>query len=177
MAKKNGFKWFNVNFETPIEDIKEQYRKLVFVHHPDKGGKTEDMQQINAEYDKLKAAHYNIHRNVKGEVYTDEKQTTVDDVTNEFVDLLDLLIHELGINAEDFEVCGKFVWLHNTDKEHKEAYKKYGFRWSADKKSWYRAPSDYKKRKWSNKWSMDKIRSVYGSARPVHDEDKNLLTA
>lgn len=41
----------NVN---SIEELKEQYKKLCFQHHPDKGGKTEDMQQINAEFDELK---------------------------------------------------------------------------------------------------------------------------
>lgn len=176
MAKKNnGFKWFTVNFETPIDVIKRQYHDLVFKHHPDRGGSTEDMAQINAEYDKLKATHYNIHTSAKGEVYTDNKQTEMDDITAEFADLLDLLIHELNIDPEDFEVCGKFVWLHNTSKEHKETYKKLGFRWSADKKAWYRAPKGYR-RKYSNKWSMDKIRSVYGSARVERDE-KPALTA
>lgn len=175
MARKASIKWFNVNANTSMEAIKQQYRKLVFAHHPDKGGKTEDMAAINAEYEKLVKSHYNIHETMKGEVYTDEKQEAPDDVTSEFVDLLDLLIHELGIEADDFEVCGKFVWLHNTAKEHKDAYKKYGFRWSANKKSWYRAPKGYK-RFHRRAWTMDEIRSAYGSQRVEHDE-KPALTA
>lgn len=47
-------KWFN-NPET-LEDLKKQYKKLVFKHHPDKGGKTADMQEINAEYDAKKGS-------------------------------------------------------------------------------------------------------------------------
>ena len=39
-------KWFN-NPET-LEDLKKQYKKLAFQNHPDRGGKTSDMQEINA---------------------------------------------------------------------------------------------------------------------------------
>lgn len=42
-------KWFN-NPET-LEDLKKQYKKLAFQNHPDRGGKTSDMQEINAEYE------------------------------------------------------------------------------------------------------------------------------
>ena len=35
-------KWFN-NPET-LEDLKKQYKKLAFQNHPDRGGKTSDMQ-------------------------------------------------------------------------------------------------------------------------------------
>ena len=35
------------------EDLKEQYRKLALLHHPDVGGDTETMQEINRAYDQL----------------------------------------------------------------------------------------------------------------------------
>jgi hypothetical protein len=34
-----------------IEELKALYRKLAFAHHPDLGGKTATMQEINAEYE------------------------------------------------------------------------------------------------------------------------------
>ena len=36
-----------------IEELKSQYKKLAFAHHPDRGGNTADMQQINNEYDEI----------------------------------------------------------------------------------------------------------------------------
>lgn len=38
-----------------LADLKEQYRTLVLANHPDKGGDTAVMQEINAEYDRLYA--------------------------------------------------------------------------------------------------------------------------
>lgn len=38
---------------TSFADLKLQYRQLALANHPDRGGETEVMQQINAEFDKL----------------------------------------------------------------------------------------------------------------------------
>ena len=34
-------------------DLKRQYRKLAIANHPDKGGSTQAMQEINAEFETL----------------------------------------------------------------------------------------------------------------------------
>ncbi len=44
-------KWFN-NPET-LEALKKQYHRLAMKHHPDVGGNTEDMKEINNEYEAL----------------------------------------------------------------------------------------------------------------------------
>ena len=43
--------YFN-NVES-LADLKHQYRVLTLANHPDRGGSTEAMQQINAEFDRL----------------------------------------------------------------------------------------------------------------------------
>ena len=45
-------KWFSSNINT-MEELRREYRRLAKLHHPDTGGDTEDMKQINAEYDRL----------------------------------------------------------------------------------------------------------------------------
>jgi hypothetical protein len=42
-------KYFNKTIT--IEELKKEYRRLALDNHPDKGGKTETMQEINAEFD------------------------------------------------------------------------------------------------------------------------------
>lgn len=41
------------NHISNLADLKKQYRALAIQHHPDKGGKVETMQEINAEFEKL----------------------------------------------------------------------------------------------------------------------------
>jgi hypothetical protein len=46
-----AMKWFqNIN---TLDELRTAYRKLAVRHHPDKGGSTADMQEINAEYEIL----------------------------------------------------------------------------------------------------------------------------
>ena len=46
-----------------IEDIKKAYRKLVKIHHPDKGGELKVMLEINAAWEILKNKHKNNKQN------------------------------------------------------------------------------------------------------------------
>jgi len=57
-------KWFN-NPQT-LEDLKKQYKRLAMVYHPDRGGNTRDMQEINGEYDRLFQQLRNVHKAANG---------------------------------------------------------------------------------------------------------------
>ena len=67
-------KWFT-NPQT-LEELKKQYKTLVFTHHPDKGGRTEDMQAINAEYEALFARLKNVRKSADGTIYTAKEENT-----------------------------------------------------------------------------------------------------
>ena len=58
---------------TSKEELYSQYKKLAMEHHPDHGGRVEDMQKINAEYNDLKARVWNTHKSATGETYTSER--------------------------------------------------------------------------------------------------------
>lgn len=81
-------KWFN-NPET-LEDLKKQYKRLAFQNHPDRGGKTSDMQEINAEYEDLFSRLKDVHKNAQGEFYTARTATT--ETATEFMDIIEKLI-------------------------------------------------------------------------------------
>ena len=36
-----------------LEKLRKQYKELIKIHHPDNGGNVSDIQEVNAEYDKL----------------------------------------------------------------------------------------------------------------------------
>ena len=148
-------------FQTPIEEVKRQYKKLALKHHPDLGGDLKDMQRVNAEYDELRKRCYNIHQDMSGNVYTDQTQDTPDDVTDRFKDIIDQLIHMEGL---EIEVCGSFLWVGGNTRGHKDELKSMGFRWASKKKRWFLAPQGWRK-KGRRELTMGEIRSNYGSQR------------
>ena len=154
------FKYFKANHTTTIEDAKKQYYKLCMRWHPDRpNGDLKAMQQINAEWDYLKAHNYNIHESKDGGTYTDWKQDMPDDVTDEFADIISKLVTMAGL---EIEVCGSWLWVGGDTKEHKDGLKGMGMRWASKKKRWYKAPKDWK-RKAHRELTMDEIRDKFGS--------------
>lgn len=148
-------KWFN-NPQT-LEELKKQYKKLAMKHHPDIGGNVKDMQEINAEYDKLFELLKNTHQTADGKTYKANKETT--EAPEEFRNIINSLINLKGINIE---LCGSWLWLTGNTREHKEVLKGLHFKWSKSKCAWYYHTSDY--RKSSRKtYSLDEIRDLYGS--------------
>ena len=169
------FKYFKAVWDTPIEDVKRQYHKLVIENHPDRGGSEEAMKAINAEWDYLKTHNYNIHKAKNGSVYTDERQDAPDDVTERFAAIISALIHLEGIGIE---ICGSFIWVSGETYEWRTLLKGLGFKWSRKKQMWFLAPKGWKGR--NNNWSMEKIRERHGSlvvTEAPKSEEMRLLTA
>lgn len=166
------FKFFKADFTTTIEEIKRQYRKLAIKHHPDMGGKLEDMQQVNAEWEYLRKHNFNIHESAEGSTYTDWSQDAPDDVTNRFAAIIEQLIKLDGLTVE---ICGSFIWVGGNTKPNKEQLKGMGFRWAHRKKLWYLAPKNWKKRG-RRELEMGEIRSRFGSV-VVEQPQRGALTA
>lgn len=153
-------KWFkNVDFQTPIEDIKKQYLRLCKLHHPDLGGSVEDMAAINAEYEQLQRHHYNIHRGKDGQVYTDERQDAPTEDASQFTEWISSLL-KMGLTVE---VCGSWLWITGDTRTHKDELKAMGCYYSGSKKCWYMHPKETKKYRHHRAQSMDRIRDKYGS--------------
>ena len=89
-------KWFN-NPQT-LEDLKQQYKRLAMAHHPDRGGNTKDMQEINGEYDRLFKQLQNVHRAANGTTYTTAAQSS--EKAADFREIIDILIRFTGLNIE-----------------------------------------------------------------------------
>jgi curved DNA-binding protein CbpA len=167
------FKYFKANFQTTIEDAKKQYYKLCLKWHPDmQGGDLEAMKQINNEWDYLRKHNFNIHEAQNGSVYTDETQTSADEVTEEFAQIIERLIHMEGL---EIEICGSWLWVGGNTKEHKEGLKELGMRWASKKQRWYKAPKGWKRTS-RRELSMEEIRGKFGSQK-VATARRAALTA
>ena len=169
------FKYFKVDWNTPIEEAKRQYHKLVMEHHPDRGGNEEAMKQINVEWDYLYKHNFNVHESMSGSVYTDERQDVPDEVTQRFAKIISALVNLDGVGIE---ICGSFIWLSGDTYQWRELLKGLGFKWARKKKRWFLAPQ--RKGKRNNNWSMEKIRARHGSVVVTEAPERKehaLLTA
>lgn len=137
-----------------LDQLKALYKKLAIKHHPDLGGNTRVMQDINEEYQKtfevLKRQH-NVRQPNRKTTETPEQFRTV----------VEKLIKIKGI---EIEVCGSWIWVSGETFLHKDELKAAGLLWSKPKKKWYWRPSDGKKRvHYRGNQPMSQIRKKYGS--------------
>ena len=158
-------------FFTPMpetaEELKSMYRQLAMKHHPDRGGDTEAMKAVNAEYDALFPLLKNVHKNKDGETYHKESTETAD----YFKSLIDELMRMDNIVIE---VMGCFVWVTGETKPHKDKLKALKFQWHTKKVAWYLKPEDYRKRS-RKEYGLDEIRRMYGTSGQVNSKGTTKL--
>lgn len=168
-------KWF-LNVDC-VEELKAQYRKLCMKHHPDRGGNTEDMQEINGEYEKLFNRYKDIHRSTREEgPATYEAQEKTKETPWDFINICNELFKLDGILVE---LCGRWLWIDGETMKHREQLKKLGCRWSKNKQKWsWHFPEDSAmKYKGKKAWNMDKIRSTFGSEILEEQGKKVMISA
>ena len=61
--KKDPYEILKVHPSAKLEEIKKAYRKLVKIHHPDKGGDSAIMLEVNSAWEVLKKKHKDLNLN------------------------------------------------------------------------------------------------------------------
>lgn len=153
------------------EEIKKEYHKQARRLHPDNGGDAEAFKAMQAEFAKAFDRVKNIHTNAKGETYEKTGDYATSETAGEFMEIIDALLRLDGLEVE---MCGSWVWVGGNTKDHKDALKAMGCKWSANKKMWY-YQRDGKRKFHKKAWSMAEIRGVYGSQRYGRGTDPDLL--
>lgn len=160
------YKWFGAEVDT-VAKARKVYRLLAMKHHPDHGGNTRDMQEINAEYHEILAAmHGQTTVDEKGErhqyYYTEQAE-------QEIMDKIAQLL-ALDMDGVELEIIGTWLWLHGNTKAYKEVLKAAGCLWHGKRQMWYwHRPAP--RRRYSNK-SMDSLRAMYGSVTVSSEKDQ-----
>lgn len=144
-----------------IEDVKKQYKELLFKFHPDistEPNAVEICKAVNNEYEKAYEDFKNVHENAQGETYTTTKEPS--ETAQEYADIINKIIYFEGCTVE---IIGSWIWISGNTKEYKEQIKAIGgFRWSSNKLSWYYHKEPFHK-KGNKKLSLDDIRSMFGT--------------
>ena len=151
-------KWFNEC--GTLEEVKATYKKLAKQYHPDLGGDTATMQEINKEYAFASA------KAIKGANLTEE-ETEHEILSSElYRKAIEQIIHLDGIRIE---LVGYWIWVTGGTYSVRATLKDAGFLFAPKKTAWYFRTAEYKVNRSSGK-SLDEIRGKYGSE--VLNEDK-----
>ena len=156
-------KWFN-DCNT-LDKIKAKYKKLAKQYHPDLGGDTPTMQEINKEYAFASA------RAITG-ANLSEEQTENEILSSEaYRNAIEKIIQLQGITIE---LVGYWIWITGNTYPVKTTLKDAGFLFAPKKAAWYFRTAEYKVSQSSGK-SLDEIRAKYGSE--IVNEDKPRSTS
>lgn len=170
MRRKQVIKWF-FGIET-AEELKKQFRKLAQQLHPDNGGDAEQFKEMKLEFESLWDNLKNVHTNKKGEQYdTTGTDRATTETASEFMNIIEKLMF---IPTLTVELCGSWIWVSGDTKPQKDLLKELGFKYSSNKQMWY-YQRDGKRRYHKNAWSIDEIRTAYGSK--VYKDEREAIEA
>jgi hypothetical protein len=150
-----------------LQSLRVEYKKLAFIHHPDISGydSTEQMKQINAEYEKISGQLAALTNHEKSEI--------------EFSDLYREKIEALlKIKGIVIELIGNWLWVTGETKENKEVLKSLDFKYAPKKKAWFF--KNYRYFKTGKEKTFDEIKTMYfsqrvGSSRKNNETDNKLV--
>lgn len=138
-----------INCKT-LQEAKELYRTLAKENHPDKGGDTSIMQEINAEFEHC----------CKNEMFGEKSNFNSYYNIDEFQEVINKIAH---LDNIIIEVCGLWLWISGDTRKHKETLKAAGCRWASKKFRWYWRPEQENFKRTKN-LDMFEIRLKYGSS-------------
>lgn len=146
-----------------LDEVKTTYKKLAKQYHPDLGGDTLTMQEINKEYAFASA------KAIQGENLSaeDTEKQILD--SEAYREALEKIIHLQGIRIE---LVGFWIWVTGETKTHRQTLKDAGYFFASKKLAWYFRTGEYKVSKCGKK-SLEEIRAKYGSELLNGKERKN----
>ncbi|MFW6586085.1 molecular chaperone DnaJ [Acinetobacter baumannii] len=165
---------------TSLDELKLQYKKLAFKNHPDRGGKTEVMQEINSEYEQLlnriineasKDQYQDSSENGRGFWSSRSEHSEVEKKVKQAIDAI------INLDGLDIEIIGVWVWVSGDTKQHKDKLKEAGFVWNRVQRKWVFIG---KKSNGRGRMTLDQMRELHGSQKVKKtrmSEERQLLTA
>ena len=150
---------------TNYVDLRTEYKKLALLHHPDRGGDTATMQDINNEYERLSKVLIN-----KTE-FTQQRKDFEMNASEGIMEKVNMIV---TLPDVFIEICGSWIWVTGNTRAVKDELKAAEFRFSSNKLAWYYHLDGYRKRN-GKKFGLDEIRNMWGSEFVGKRERENAL--
>jgi curved DNA-binding protein CbpA len=163
---------------TSLDEARSLYRKLAKENHPDYGGDTATMQEINRQWTLYQVTGAKTEaRQRQQRAHAEGKKSAADfHDLDELGELLRVKVEALLNISPDLivEVCGLWIWVTGDTKTHHAAIKAIeGMRYAHEKQAWYYAAVPSYNR---TKRTLDEIRNMHGSStfsrQPRRDEEQ-----
>jgi len=142
-----------------LDELKKEYKRLAFLHHPDRGGLTEIMQEINNEYDKL----FEQLKHIQNNETTANGEKKYKQTSEMSADYREVILKIIILDDVIIELCGSWLWLSGKTYTHRNILKEIGFDWSKSKKMWYWRPDAETSFFYRGRKTIDAIRKSFGS--------------
>jgi|SRR3989339_1238837 len=113
-----------------LDEVKRRYKELAMLHHPDKGGDTATMQEVNAQYENI----------IRNPIFSFAEQSEEDQ--QEFIKYPEIINQVMGLHGLIIELIGNWIWLSGNTYFHRARLKEIGFYFAPKKVMWYYRPPD-----------------------------------
>jgi len=133
-----------------LQEVKLLFKKLAFEHHPDRGGNTQIMQDINAEYQNI----------IKNKMFDFSENT--EEQQHDFIKYPEIINKIVGLEGITIEIIGNWIWVSGNTYPYRAQLKEAGLFFAHKKVMWYYRPEDYKSTNRKPK-DIEEIRTKYGS--------------
>ena len=146
---------------TTVAEIKVHYRRLYMRYHPDRGGNTATMQEINAQYHSALSC-------CDGQTYrgTDQASHTYHYYAHVEQAVMDKIgeIIALGMDNVDIRLIGHWVWVTGDTRRYARQLGKHGLqlRWHPKRKAWYWHLPSKRKYHFNSHVDLDDLAATYG---------------
>lgn len=147
-----------------LDQVKVLYKKLAKEHHPDTGGDTATMQEINREFS-YACAHI-----TKGEGKSDEQADAEMKFSEEYRAVIEKIVHLPNITIE---AVHKWIWVTGVTYPLRKELKAAGLFFASKKGAWYYRSELYKTRGGSK--TLSQIKAKYGSETINKKKQTNIL--